>query len=345
MDVAAVAFLSVVGTSTISFLVLLGLKLAHINVIPQEQIMLWVFLVPLGVLITGISQILYYWFTFRQNFKKISSNSIIKSLSSNLLQVSFYLLNNIKQFGLIVGQTLGNLAALFFYVLYLFKTEKETIRLREKGALYTQALRYKKFPLITLPSSLINVIANQLPVIMLSGIFGPAIVGQYALTQRLLGVPGSLLRSSILGVFKERASRDYRENKSCRDIYVKTLKSLTKLSIIPFIILFIVTPTLIPLIFGSEWQLAGKYAQILSIMFMLKFIASPLSYVLIVAEKQATNLGIQLTLLAVTIVSIVMGKQLENPTASIFLFSGGYSIIYILTILITYKISKGKQYV
>ncbi|OGC45117.1 hypothetical protein A2V49_02325 [candidate division WWE3 bacterium RBG_19FT_COMBO_34_6] len=201
------------------------------------------------------------------------------------------------------------------------------------------AKRFVAFPKYNLPSNLVNVIANQIPIILLGSYFGLSVVGQYALTQKILGVPGALISSSILGVFKERASRDYRETNSCRNIYVKTFKALFKLSIIPFLLIFFVSPPLIPLIFGAAWKDAGIYAQILTIMFFFRFISSPLSYVLVIAEKQKINLSVQICLLIVTIFAMQLGKTFNSVLISLLGFSIGYSIIYLIMLILSYKYS------
>src|SRR5690606_32406141 len=41
--------------------------------------------------------------------------------------------------------------------------------------------RYKRFPLLSLPADLINTVAAQMPIIVLTGRFGPEVAGFYAL--------------------------------------------------------------------------------------------------------------------------------------------------------------------
>jgi O-antigen/teichoic acid export membrane protein len=241
--------------------------------------------------------------------------------------------------GLIVGQVLGQLMATALLIYPIYREDRNTLPSVKLSDLKEEGLRYKNFPIFSLPASLINITANQLPIILLSWFFGMAVVGQFSLTQRVLAIPGALISQSILGVFKERASRDYRETGSCRDIYIKTFKALVKMSVIPFLILFFGSRQLIPFILGQEWVLAGVYAQILTVMLFFRFIVSPLSYVLIVAEKQRVNLLWQTCLLIFTILSMYVGKQANDPLLSITIFSISYSLLYLLMLHISYKYS------
>jgi len=287
----------------------------------------------------GLNQILYYWVVYKRSFKRLALNSVYKAGFVSVSQVIYFYVGVFKEAGLLIGQVVGQIIAVIFLLKPVYKEEKHDLFLINKTTVKSEALKYQRFPKYSLPASLINNIANQLPVILLSNFFGFAVVGQYALTQRILSVPGALISQSILAVFKERASRDYRETNSCRGIYIKTFKALLKLSIIPFAILFIATPKLIPFIFGPEWITAGVYAQILTIMFFFRFIASPLSYVLIVAEKQQVNLFIQISLLTMATLSLFTGKYVGSAVVGLTLFSIGYSVLYLFMLIVSYKFS------
>ena len=64
--------------------------------------------------------------------------------------------------------------------------------------------KYKKFPLFDLPSSLINNLSLQLPIIFLASNYSLAISGAYFMTQRVLQIPVTLISHSFLEVFKEK---------------------------------------------------------------------------------------------------------------------------------------------
>lgn len=343
LNVVALTSFLVATTSLVVFGVLLLFRKFFVGFIPEDIFSLWIFLMPISIFLTGLGQVFYYWVIYKKGFKEISLNTICKAASTNALQVVNLFISALKGSGLLIGQVFGQLFATSLFAKHILKTERYELKNIHTSDIREQAKRYKKFPTYSLPANLVNVTANQLPVILLGGAFGLSVVGQFSLTQKILGVPGVLISTSILSVFKERASRDYRETNSCRDIYIKTLKALFSLSIIPFFALFMVTPRLIPYIFGPNWVAAGIYAQILTVMYFFRFIASPLSYVLIVAEKQAINLTIQLLLLAITFASIQFGKHVGDPKTSLTFFSLGYSIIYLAMLLISYKFTVGRE--
>lgn len=297
-----------------------------------------IYIIGISIFINSLYQIGFQLSIRFKNFKSISIINIVNVSTSILFQ---FLLSktSLKDIGLIIGYMVGTLAA----VILLYIKNKKIFIIKNIKTLFLnvkkQLLRYKKFPIFNLPATLINISANQAPNILLNT-FGQSVIGQFSLSQRILGSPITLFSSSITHVFKERASSDYRKYGNCRDIFIKTLKSLFLMSFIPFILIFIFSPKLIPIIFGSEWEMAGIYIQALTVMYFFKFIVSPLTYVIIIAEKQNLNLILQLLLLIVTVISIYLGVIQNNPLNSIILYSISYSIIYLLFLIVSFKFSK-----
>ena len=76
----------------------------------------------------------------------------------------------------------------------------------------------------------------------------------------------------------ERASADFGRTGNCRDIYIKTLKSLAVISLGPTLVLMFLSPFLFRFVFGKEWVVSGYYAAIMFVMFFFRFIASPLGF-------------------------------------------------------------------
>lgn len=340
LNLSVLAMLLTLVVCILMFLLLAVFKDTLINTIPSSNVESWLFILPLSVFVLGVSQVAYYWAIYRQGFKKLALNSGHKAIFVGIFQLLFATFIAFKDIGLIIGQVLGQLFATALLIFPFYREEKAALATMKPADIKEEGLRYKNFPIFSLPASLINMTANQLPVILLAWFFDMTIVGQFSLSQRLIGVPGSLISHSILGVFKERASRDYRETRSCRDIYIKTLRTLIRISIIPFLVIFVGVRQTIPAVLGQEWAAAGVYAQTLTVMFFFRFIASPLSYVLIVAEKQRINLLWQTCLLIFTVLSIYAGKRAGDPSLSMTAFSVSYSALYLLMLYISYRYSK-----
>ncbi len=296
-----------------------------------------VYLIPFGILTAALFQIFSYWTIYRVRFKHLAAAKIAWSGGIGSSQLTLALIS--QKTGLLVGQITGQAIGVVTLFLSTIKGDLALRRKVDRKALLRIGRIYRKFLIFSLPADFINSMASQLPLILLGFYFGTAVAGFYALTLRVLGAPVSLLGVSVLEVFKERASRDFRETGSCREIYLKTFKTLSLLAIGPFSLLFFIAPDLFEIVFGAEWREAGDYTRLLIALYFMRFISSPLSYVMYIAEKQQVDLIWQVCLLLVTTASIVIGGMMGEPKVSIALFATSYSAMYLIYLGLSYKFS------
>jgi O-antigen/teichoic acid export membrane protein len=125
---------------------------------------------------------------------------------------------------------------------------------------------------------------------------------------------------------------------------MKLFKLLLIIAVIPFILLFFLAPFLFSFIFGPEWRVAGEYTQIMTVMFFLSFVVSPLSNMFIIAEKQKIDLFIQIILFIFVSVSIIVGYNIfKHPKVAILLYSITYCVKYCIELYLSFLFSKGKK--
>jgi len=257
-----ICVIGVISVSLFTFLIGISFEEDLLNAFGIEGKSAFIYLVPLGVLIVALIESVYYWLLRLRSYQFLSKHFFYWGL-----------------FGLVFAHILGSLLSLILLIIQMIKTyDLKAIRAEmKKSKLIEIAKEYKKFPFLSLPADGINSIANQLPNILLNNLFGSSVVGYYSLTQRVLGLPINFVSTAMTDVFRERASTDYRDKGNCKGIFLETFKHLSILSIVPFVLLFLFAPYLVPIILGDQWVQAGEYIRILSLMFMFRFIASPLS--------------------------------------------------------------------
>lgn len=211
----------------------------------------------------------------------------------------------------------------------------------EWNKLLSTLKRHYRFPLFSMPADFINSLSAQLPLFLILSNFGSSSVALFGIILRVLSGPIGLLASSMLTVFKEHAGRDFREIGNCKAIYLRTLKLLILLGIVPFTILFFFSPAIFTFIFGESWRAAGEYAVILVPMFFFKFVVSPLSYTLYISDKQFVDLVWQLGLLLITWCSFYFTNSLFNALLS---YSVGYSAMYLIYFVISYNSATNSKF-
>jgi len=340
--------LSLSITLIVTLFVTVGLVLAYsaIRLLSEGELNLgWLFFMPFTVLFAGVLQSLNFWFIRKKKFKILSTRQILQTVIMVTVQLTLGLFFHdiFKSFGLILGFLTGQVIATGLLLLQLYKEYFPLITHVSKEKIIEKIKRYLNFPKYSLLADLINVVSNQIPVIILSSFFGGAVAGFYSLTQRVLGLPISLISGSISSVFKQKASYDYAKNGNCKKIYLSTLKTLTIFSFPAFIVFFFAAPFLFSIIFGESWAAAGHFAQFLSLMYFFRFISSPLGDVMYIAEKQSYDLIWQISLLVSTASSFLLGILFDNVDLALIIYSVTYSLLYIVYLFISYHFAKGNK--
>ena len=92
--------------------------------------------------------------------------------------------------------------------------------------------------------------------------------------------------------------------------------------------------------FGEQWLMSGIIAVWMLPMFMLRFVSSPLSYMYYLANKQPIDLIWQICLLIMTIVTLYFVVTYKSALIS---YAAGYSLLYIVYMVISYRLSCGNN--
>lgn len=299
----------------------------------------WFFYIPIFTALNSLFFVFRNWLVRKKSFRLISTAGIYKSLSLNSILIIGGIISprpDVFLFANLVAQSLET-----FYLYYrINKLDVSVFRDFNFKSILIDLKKYKNFPKYSLPADLINVYTSQNPIILLTVFYDLSVVGFFSITQRILGIPIKLISSSTLEVYKQKASEDFVEKGDCREAFLKTFKYLGSVALIPAILIYFLSPILFKIVFGEEWIQAGLFAKYLSIMFFFQFTISPLGFTLLIAGKQVWNLFWQVGLLFVTTFCLYVGFLNHSVDLSIFYFSIGYAVMYILYFIISFKASK-----
>lgn len=313
-----------------------------LQILKNPAIATWVYLVPLSVIFIGWSSAVNYWLNRHKQYRKLAINRVIVALIAATANLAFGFAG-FGYAGLILTVIIGQLLSLFILLAWAWHDLRDGLKRMEWAALTQVAISYRKFPLFSLPSDAVNTLSQQLPVLMLHRFFGANVVGYFSFSQKILGMPLSLLSQSISEVFRQRASADYSKLGNCKDIFNKTSKMLTAVSIVPLIIIFIFAPIIFRILFGEAWEQAGQYTRYLAPLYIFRFIVSPLSYVFYIANRQEVDLFGQIGLLFVSVGSMIFGIYIKSPDWAIVTFSFGYILVYCFYFLGAYNLAKASD--
>jgi O-antigen/teichoic acid export membrane protein len=191
---------------------------------------------------------------------------------------------------------------------------------RDLPAILKAARRYARFPKLVAPASLFDGIAVLLPIAVISAVYSPAEAGMYALADRTLKVPTTLVGSSVLQVFYERIATLRNDSAGARRLLLRTWRNLALIAIVPTVVLVIWGPPIFGLVFGPTWRDSGAIARLMAAGVFVYFVSYPTSNILVVNERVKSFMLWQATQLlfvagALTLSTVVRHQSLMSTVA------------------------------
>jgi len=290
----------------------------------------WLYIVPFSVLFIGLYNITHMWSNRDKKYHKMS-NALILQSSSN---ASFNLLFGVLNFHSI-GLIISNLIGYFFSVYYLARKTVNFRNVRDAfnvKIMLELLIRYKGFPLHTMPQSFVSQGSIQLPIFFIGAFFSSATLGFYSLAYRILGMPLSIVSNSIGSVVYQKSSEMYGNNNyNLQKFITKLALLLLSISFTLGITIVYFLPGLFAWVFGEQWIRAGEIAQILMIYFVFNFALSPFSKIYLVAKQNLFYLKWELFRFVSLAGFMVIYYQLGTINEDLFflLFSAINLLLYV----------------
>jgi O-antigen/teichoic acid export membrane protein len=309
---------------------------ARIVDLPAVRAMSWLELLTIGIgtWLTATMQTTLSYAASHKLFGQAAKAKMMQGGAIALSQVAL-LYAGIDGAALLTGQLIG-LAAGLWVARRLLAPPAPRVKLRLDPEQRRYLIKHQAFWRFSLPSSLINTLVGQLPLFMIGLRYGALAAGLFALTQRVISAPVTLVAASVLEVFKRQAVQEFQALGNCRSVYLATFRALVLLALFPSLLLFLFAPSLFSWIFGTEWRPAGEFARVLAPLCFFNFIASPLSYVFFIAGKQKMELRWQIALLLMTVAVFSAPLSL---CMSVLWYAVGRSALYVVYLIMSYRCS------
>lgn len=232
--------------------------------------------------------------------------------------------------GALVGSTLVGqaLATVQMGALCLVRTGVEARPQWSWRDLKKILIRYRRFPLVDAWGALLNCASWQLPVLVLAIFFSEALVGWYALTWRTLQLPMAMVGSALSQVFFQRAAELRQHPQELARVTAMLFQRLCRLCVAPTLALALFGAELFALVFGSDFESAGEYAEILSVWMFFWFVSSPLSNIFTVLERQDLALRVHVFVFSSRLGALLLGGFQQSIELTLWLFSSSGVLVY-----------------
>ncbi|WAI01188.1 lipopolysaccharide biosynthesis protein [Methanogenium organophilum] len=306
-------------TSVISGFILIIFAEQVASLLNAPEIANYMVLIPVVVFLNGVFLVFNYWLSRHVRFGSVATARVANSLTGKVVQIGAGM-GTPSALGLIGGTIAGYSFGNLIMLKEIWK-HSELFKQISWKAIRINAIRYKKFPIYTTWSTVANTMSLQIAPFMLSAFFTVAVVGQYSIANQAVHLPMGLIGGAVGQVFFQKASEQMNKtgniNGLVRDVYTR----LISIGIFPILILIIIGEELFGFVFGANWITAGLYAKILAPWLLLVFIASPLSTLFSVLEKQGVGLSFNIAMLLSRVIVLYAGGMFGDPLIALVLYS------------------------
>ncbi|MGI9597848.1 MAG: oligosaccharide flippase family protein [Acidimicrobiales bacterium] len=274
---------------------------------PELTTLLW--FAPIGILALGMRQLYQGWAVRSKDYRALAENNLSRGIAGSAINVGAGVAG-LGGLGLALGHGGG----------FGFASWRLGRRLDvppAAGAVSTpQVLKqYRRFPLLSGPSSLLNAASRGLPALALAALFGPVVVGYYALVTRALGQPLILFQEATTRVFSGEAAQLRRDGRAgMTRLAFNFVRSQALIGLVIVGAAFFLAPTLIPLVFGQRWAVAADYLQVLAPLFLVRTMAGPLMAIFSILGRQQTHLLVESVRFVAVGLAFLVSSRLELDT-------------------------------
>lgn len=270
---------------------------------------------------SGLWVLLNYWYTRKEQFGKISAYQLTQSSTTAGLKYIFQKAG-LSGGGLIFASISGLFIALITISARHFKRDIVPLFKVNRKACRVAAQQYANFPLFSLPKSIINSISCNLPVLLLTPIFGLTEIGYFGMALTLSFAPISLINKSLYQVLYQRTATHVHQGKTIKSFFHRFIWGILPVSLFCFSVLYFILPQITQWLLGDNWFVTGEYIRLLLPWLLLSVVVVPLGPLTDIFMKQKWWLYFEITMIVLRLIAIGLGIYLHNITAAII----GYSI-------------------
>lgn len=289
-------------------------------------------LMPLYVLAIGAWNLLNYWYIRQRKYSSISRYQVSQNLFSAGGKLAFGY-GGVMSGGMIYAVVIAPLLSLFTSLLRYRKQLSQSLRQITWTDVRQQAVEYRNFPCFVLPKSLINMLAGQMPVLLLTPFFGSKAVGFLSLALLLGYTPIGTVTRAIYQVMYQSTMNRVHHSLPIGDIFRKFIIFTSALVLPVFAVLWFVLPDLTAWLLGAQWHLSGLYLRWMLPWLFVSLLSCSINYLFDVFMQQKWCLAFEIVLALLRIMGLAIGVWAGNFLLAVICYSLGTVLALLLQIV------------
>lgn len=278
----------------------------------------------LSALLAGsIATLLRFWASYQKRFGLQTISTILLQLVPVVLLLAMGFGGNTGERQMILIRSVAFYCfPLLLIASFAFRDAGKVFRQTSWQGIKAVARIYRDYPRHEYLGFLANLLAFNLPVILIAKYWGTEESGLYAKAFTLLYLFVLLLGDSVNRVLHKEAADMVNCGKDLAPFINNVFRALVYLSLLPFVLVMLVGPELFSVFLGERWLVSGQFAQAMamwSFANLLNLSLLPL-YGVLNLQRQYTRFTLA-TLALRALILIAMGMVNANVVLTLAVFS------------------------
>ena len=322
-------FLLLITTGIVLLSVPFSKPIAHLFNTPE--LANWYWLMPLFVLAMGLWNILNYWYIRRKVYSRISGYQMGQSILSASGKLGWGTIGYL-QGGMILSIVLAPMLSMLISLALAWKKHIRCLFVNPRVRLNALLKRYQNFPIYSLPRSVINMVAGQLPVLLLTPFFGTREIGFWSMAILLAFSPISMITRAIYQVLYQHVTVKVNTKQKITNIFRQFTISVLCITVPCFCVLYFFLPQLCQWLLGNEWSITGEYIRWMLPWLCCNILTSSIGFLYDIFFKQKKALLFEILMAVLRTIGVLCGILTRNFETAV----AGYALGSAIAVLIQY---------
>lgn len=291
-----------------------------------------VMIVMLSILLAGFFSVLRYWHVRRSGFREISNALVAQGLARALAPILISPLHW-GWFGLVSGELAGRSFGIRSLGREIIPQLVRLARRVTISQLWSLVRKYRQYPLVFFPSSMLDALSGAIIIPVLVGIYGLSAGGEFLLAQQIVLAPSALICNSLGDVFHAQLAPGAGRNPMrLPEFVVRTALRLLVVGIAVYVPVACLAPFVAVPIFGAAWSKVGLMVAILAPSTVVTTMVSPISRAIIVSKIPQIKLVADVVKLVFPVLALIGAGHFfgASLTKSLMFYSGMVIVSYLI---------------
>jgi len=209
------------------------------------------------------------------------------------------------------------------------------------SAVYTSVRAAWRFPVISAPVALFDVLAAALPLLFISAAFGNIDAGNYGQVQRLVGAPLTMVSAATAQVYFKHAGDRFRASQPLMPLIRSVSLVMGGLACMVAIGMALLGHPVLHALLGPGWRTDTGFLLLVLCPVLCRIFASPISTTLIITGRLVELGGWQVGHFMVTLCVLYFAQHWLSFEATLVVFACSEFVMYAIYLLMSVRAAIG----